>query len=94
MGHARESAPAGAKALAVQTDGDGTARTAIFDILRRKNWPVPYDFRAIRNPLHRQWEGCIDALRAAPEERALPTIRAWQRVISALPTPPQARPWA
>ena len=61
-------APAGAKALAVQTDGDGTARTAIFDILRRKNWPAPYDFRAIRNPLHRQWEGRIDALRAAPEE--------------------------
>ena len=52
----------------MQTDGDGTARTAIFDILRRKNWPAPYDFRAIRNPLHRQWEGRIDALRAAPEE--------------------------
>ena len=28
-------APAGAKAQAVQTDGDGTARSAVFDILRR-----------------------------------------------------------
>lgn len=60
-------APAGAKALAVQTNGDGTARSAVFDILRRKSWPEPYDFRAIRNALHRQWEGRIDALRAAPD---------------------------
>lgn len=60
-------APADAKALAVQIDGDGTARSAVFDILRRKNWPEPYDFRAVRNTLHRQWEGRIDALRAAPE---------------------------
>ena len=57
----------GAQAQAVQTDGDGTARTAVFDILRRKNWPAPYDFRAIRNALHRQWEDCIDTLRADPE---------------------------
>ncbi len=63
----RESLAApGAKAQAVATDGDGTARTAIFDILRRKQWPAPYDFRAIRNTLHRQWEGRIDALRADP----------------------------
>ena len=60
-------APAGAKAQAVQTDGDGTARSAVFDILRRKNWPTPYDFRSFRNPLHRAWEDRIDALRANPD---------------------------
>lgn len=60
-------APAGAKELAVRTSGDGTARSSVFDILRRKNWPAPYDFRAIRNPLHRAWEARIDALKAAPE---------------------------
>ena len=27
----------------------------------------PPDFRAIRNDLHRQWEGRLDALRASPE---------------------------
>ncbi|SEA62559.1 nitronate monooxygenase [Acidovorax soli] len=59
-------APQGAKDMAVATDGDGTARTAVFDILRRKNWPAPYDFRALRNALHRQWEDRIDALRADP----------------------------
>ena len=57
----------GAKDQALQTTGDGTARSPVFDILRLKNWPAPYDFRAIRNGLHRQWEERIDALRAAPE---------------------------
>lgn len=57
----------GAKAAALAADGDGTARSAVFDILRRKNWPAPYDFRALRNALHRHHEAHIDALRAAPE---------------------------
>ncbi len=63
----RESlAASGAKAQAVEVDGDATARSSVFDILRRKNWPQPYDFRAIRNTLHRQWEGRLAELRAAP----------------------------
>lgn len=57
----------GAKQQALQTDGDGTARSSVFDILRRKNWPQPYDFRAIRNAIHRQWESRIEELRASPE---------------------------
>ena len=56
----------GAKDQALQTTGDGTARSPVFDILRRKNWPAPYDFRAIRNSLHQQWEERIDKLRAEP----------------------------
>ena len=63
---AESLAPQGAKEQALRTDGDGTARSAVFDILRRKNWPAPYDFRAIRNPLHRAWEDRIDALRSDP----------------------------
>lgn len=63
----RESLAAeGAKQLAASTPGDGTARSTVFDILRRKDWPAPYDFRAIRNDLHRRWEDRIDALRADP----------------------------
>ncbi len=57
----------GAKTQATQTNGDGTARSQVFDILRRKNWPAPYDFRAIRNDLHRQLETNIAALQASPE---------------------------
>ena len=57
----------GAKRQAIQTDGDGTARSGIFDILRRKNWPAPYDFRAIRNDLHRRLEPQLDSLRTHPE---------------------------
>ncbi len=60
-------APLGAKQAALTAGGDGTARSAVFDILRRKHWPAPYDFRALRNDLHRSWEGRVDALRAAPE---------------------------
>lgn len=57
-----------AKDIVAGTDGDGTARSAIFDILRRKNWPASFDFRAIRNDIHRQWEGRIEQLINAPEE--------------------------
>jgi len=60
-------AATGAKTQATQTSGDGTARSEVFDILRRKNWPAPYDFRAIRNDLHRALETDIAALRANPE---------------------------
>jgi nitronate monooxygenase len=60
-------ASGGAVQAALQASGDDTARSAVFDVLRRKNWPAPYDFRALRNGLHRQWEDRIDALRAAPD---------------------------
>lgn len=60
-------APATAKELAACTDGDGTARSAIFDVLRRKDWPAEYDFRALRNALHREWEGREAELRADPD---------------------------
>jgi nitronate monooxygenase len=60
-------APPAAKDLAQRTDGDGTARSTIFDVLRRKDWPAEYDFRALRNALHREWEGREDALRTDPE---------------------------
>ena len=60
-------AAAGAVAQAIQTTGDGTARSMVFDILRRKHWPAPYDFRAIRNALHRQWETRVAELQAAPD---------------------------
>ncbi|MFM5925251.1 MAG: NAD(P)H-dependent flavin oxidoreductase [Novosphingobium sp.] len=59
-------APQAAKELAARTGGDGTARSAIFDVLRRKDWPAEYDFRALRNALHREWEGREAELRADP----------------------------
>ncbi|TWO71732.1 nitronate monooxygenase [Caenimonas sedimenti] len=60
-------APAAAKDVAVQASGDSTARSPVFDILRQKDWPAPYDFRVIRNDLHRAWEDRIGDLRRAPE---------------------------
>ena len=61
----------GAKTQATQTNGDGTARSEVFDILRRKNWPEPYDFRAIRNDLHRTLESDIASLKANPDAARL-----------------------
>lgn len=60
-------AATGAKTQATHTSGDGTARSEVFDILRRKNWPAPYDFRAIRNDLHRALENNIASLKANPD---------------------------
>ncbi len=60
-------APMAAKTHVLPISGDGTARSAVFDVLRRKNWPTPYDFRAVRNDLYRRWEDRIDDLRANPE---------------------------
>lgn len=57
-----------AKKIATETDGDSTARSSVFDILRRKNWPASFDFRAIRNDLYRQWEDRIDLLENEPNE--------------------------
>jgi len=57
----------GAKTQATHTSGDGTARSQVFDILRRKNWPAPYDFRAIRNDLHRSLENDMVGLKANPD---------------------------
>ena len=58
--------PEAAIDLAVETNGDGSARTKVFDILREKDWPPEYDFRALRNTIHREWEDRIEALEADP----------------------------
>lgn len=57
-----------AKLIAIAATGDDTMRSGIFDILRKKDWPKPYDFRSLRNLIHREWEGREDVLRAAPDE--------------------------
>lgn len=59
-------APDAAIDQAVQAAGDDTARSAVFDILREKDWPEEYDFRSLRNAIHQQWEDRLDELRADP----------------------------
>ncbi|UAB78610.1 nitronate monooxygenase [Erythrobacter sp. SCSIO 43205] len=63
---AESLAPEAAIAQAVAADGDSTARSKVFDILREKNWPAHFDFRALRNGIHREWEGRLDELGADP----------------------------
>ena len=63
----RESlAMKGALDAAIEANGDATARSGVFDVLRRKNWPEKYDFRALRNAMHREWEGRLEELKCDP----------------------------
>ncbi|MEO0644320.1 MAG: nitronate monooxygenase [Pseudomonadota bacterium] len=56
----------GAVAAAIEASGDDTARSPVFDILREKNWPAEYNFRSLRNAIHREWEDRMEELRADP----------------------------
>jgi nitronate monooxygenase len=62
----------GAKAAAMQANGDGTSRSRVFDILRRKNWPEAYSFRTLHNDMSARWVGREAELLAVAEvERSL-----------------------
>jgi len=37
--------------------GDDTARSLVFDIVRRNVWPTPFDGRCLRNAFGEQWLG-------------------------------------
>ncbi len=71
-------APEKAQQIAALASGDETARSRIFDIMRGKNWPAPFDFRAIRNQLHRKWENHVTNLQADPD----PAIRDYQQGVA------------
>jgi nitronate monooxygenase len=58
----------GAQQVATAAAGDDTARSEIFDILRQKDWPHPYDFRALRNAIYQEWEGRESELRSSPDQ--------------------------
>ncbi|MFY9348441.1 MAG: nitronate monooxygenase [Orrella sp.] len=60
-------APTSAKAQSVTAHGDQTARSSVFDVLRGLDWPHPYDFRALRNEIHRQWEHQVAELKHYPD---------------------------
>lgn len=53
----------------VETSGDATIRTSVYDIVREKAWPPGYTLRAIRNDFIEKWHGREDELRTrqAPE---------------------------
>ncbi len=41
----------------VEGKGDETLRTTVFDIVRKIEWPKPYDGRALANDFTREWHG-------------------------------------
>jgi nitronate monooxygenase len=61
---------AAAKARLVESSGDATLRTRIFDIVRGLPWPEGFTGRALRNAFTARWHGHEEALLAAqPEEQ-------------------------
>ncbi|MBX3028269.1 nitronate monooxygenase [bacterium] len=56
---------AAAKARLVESGGDATLRTRVFDIVRGLPWPSGWNGRAIRNAFTERWHGREEALQAA-----------------------------
>jgi nitronate monooxygenase len=60
-----------AKATAIESSGDETIRSCVFDRLRGLDWPQPYTLRSLRNQMTERWHHDLPALeQALPEERA------------------------
>ena len=80
--------PDAVKQRLVEGKGDDTLRTTIFDIVRKVEWPKPWDGRALANDLTRRWHGHEGELsrqvesenaryRAAAEKNDPSTIVVW-----------------
>jgi nitronate monooxygenase len=59
----------GAKTKAVESSGDETSRSGVFDILRRKNWPKEYSFRTLSNSMTERWANNENALSGCAEDQ-------------------------
>jgi nitronate monooxygenase len=46
-----------AKRLLIDSTGESTVRTSVFDIVRGRAWPAPYTGRVIRNEFFESWSG-------------------------------------
>ena len=53
---------ANVQAAGIAAAGDDTLRTSVTDIIRRKDWPRPFDIRVARNAFIEQWHGREPAL--------------------------------
>ncbi|GGE38664.1 hypothetical 2-nitropropane dioxygenase [Primorskyibacter flagellatus] len=59
----------GAKQRVLTATGDETVRTTVYDIVRGKDWPQPYNGRLMSNPFIETWHGREDALKDELPER-------------------------
>ena len=68
-----------AKQRLIAAKGDTTLRTAVFDIVRRYDWPKAFTGRALRNRFSDAWHGREEALRAGLEVEEARYWRAAER---------------
>jgi len=76
---AESLAPNAAKLRAVESGGDQTIRSSVFDVLRGYDWPAPYKLRTIANAMTTRFGSGLDALN---REKAAQT-GIFERAISA-----------
>ena len=68
-----------AKQRLIAAKGDTTLRTAVFDIVRRYDWPKAFTGRALRNRFSDAWHGKEEALRSSLESEEARYWRAAER---------------
>src|SRR4030095_17099810 len=51
------AAPPEAKRRILAATGDGTIRSILFDIVRRRVWPAPFCGRVLQNAFSERWRG-------------------------------------
>lgn len=71
-------APQEAKVKAVESSGDMTIRSSVFDILRELSWPGPYNLRTLRNEMTDRWSDEEDMLRKQAQDIIPPFQEACQ----------------
>ena len=66
-----------AKSKVLESSGDDTIRTRVYDIVRQKAWPPAYTGRLLRNGFIEKWHGREDQLAAIQAEELTRVEEAW-----------------
>lgn len=69
--------PPGFHAAALQADGDETLRTSLADIVRRYDWPKPFNIRTLRNKFVERWQGNEEELKSVADMEVEKFQQAW-----------------
>lgn len=64
---------------AIESSGDDTIRTRVYDIVRQRDWPEEYDVRVLTNSLIQAWHGKESELMACLPD----TLSAFEKAVAA-----------
>lgn len=69
--------PHALQAAALAANGDMTIRTSLPDIVRRYEWPKPFNIRTLKNGFVERWLGREEQLKSVADEELPKFQRAW-----------------